>query len=685
VTRFTATATRPPRWALSTETRRADAIALPLTWHEDPDTFGVAVIATLLRYGHEGSLAVMRADGVRCLTMPERPDVTLQDLRDVLRTARPADQCSAAVGIDLAPGPDGRPGDVMIGFRWRDDGSALHAVAGALNVDVAAQLVGVLGYVLGQVIQDDGSTRVDDLRLLDPHAESMVLAAGGHPVGERPTESITRRFARIARRFPDRVALSDEDRTMTYRELDEISARVASGLLSRGVSSRQRIGLCTGRDVSAVVGALGILRAGGTYVPLDPNYPRQRLDFITEDADLSLVVRAEAAVSSERECSLTELAAAEPATLPDVAAGQDAYVIYTSGSTGRPKGVVVPHRNVVTLITACQEIFELDENDVWTLFHSTCFDFSVWEIWGPLLTGGHVTVPSFWTTRAPDEFYDFVRDHRVTVLSQTPSAFTTFRAEDERRADDLAVRLVVLGGEPLDVSPLESWLRLRPPESCRLVNMFGITESTVHVTHHLITPEEVRVHSQAVGRPLPGWSLSIRDARGRVQPFGVAGEIVVGGLALADRYLRREKLTSERFPVDDVTGARVYRSGDVGLLRPDGVLVHLGRLDDQVKVRGYRIELGEVRAALASLPSVSAAAVVYGDEPPIGARIDGFVVASEDQSAGELRRRLSEMLPGYMVPTTITIVDEIPLNQSGKVDKVALLRMRDAKLKSPLD
>lgn len=666
-----------PRWTLSGQTRRAHAVSLPVAWHRDPQTFALAVAATLLRYGHAGSVPVLDAGGARAMVLPDGPGVTLGQLRDALRTAEPEDPGAAAVAIDLGTGSDGPVPGAAIGLRWRPGGCALHSVEGALDLDVAAQLAGVVGHVLAQVAGAGPDTAVDELVLLDIATESTVLAVGGSPVSERPAESIPRRFAAIARRFPDRPALSDEERTLTYRELDEVSARVAAGLLRRGVTPQQRIGLCTGRDASAVIGALGILRAGGTYVPLDPNYPRQRLDFVIDDADLSLVVGTGPAEAG-RDADLAELATSEPAELPDVAADQDAYVIYTSGSTGRPKGVVVPHRNVGVLIDACRETFALDERDVWTLFHSVCFDFSVWEIWGALLTGGHVVVPSFWTTRAPDEFYEFVRGRGVTVLSQTPSAFTTFRAQDERRAERLAVRLVVLGGEPLDVSPLESWLRRHPPHACRLVNMFGITETTVHVTHQLVTAEDVRRRSQAVGRPLPGWSLSIRDERGRVQPFGVAGEIVVGGLCLADRYLGRPELTEQRFPLDERTGARVYRSGDVGLLRPDGVLVHLGRLDDQVKVRGYRIELGEVRAALAALPSVSAAAVVYGNEPPFGARIDGFVVADGSHPAGELRRRLAEVLPGYMVPTTVTIVEEIPRNQSGKVDKDALLAVRDA-------
>lgn len=351
-------------------------------------------------------------------------------------------------------------------------------------------------------------------------------------------------------------------------------------------------------------------------------------------------------------------------------------MIYTSGSTGRPKGVVVPHCNVCALIDATQSDFGYGSEDTWTLFHSTAFDFSVWEIWACLGSGGRLVVVPFWVTRSPDDFRQLLESERVTVLSQTPSAFAQLLEAECRRgeASVLALRLVVFGGEQLDCRMLARWFDRYPESVCRLVNMFGITETTVHVTAETLTRAHVLSQSRAVGPAIPGWSLYVLDEAQRLTPPGVIGEIFVAGEGVAREYWGRADLTAQRFIEDPFNGGRMYRSGDRGRLRPDGRLEHLGRLDSQVKIRGFRIELDEIRAVLLNCLGVQSAAVVVHRADPddaASARLDAYVVMSEG-SAIDVRQHAARTLPSYMTPATYTVLPALPLTSNGKLDSKRL-------------
>ncbi|PNE33122.1 non-ribosomal peptide synthetase [Streptomyces eurocidicus] len=487
-------------------------------------------------------------------------------------------------------------------------------------------------------------------------------------------------FARQARRAPDRPAVTCGDRTISYGELDLGSARLAAALAERGVRPGDRVGVCLERGVDLVVALLAVLRAGAAYVPLDPDYPPERLAFVAEDTGLSV------AVTGEPFPGLTSVPVTATATAPGgsplpPAPDAIAYVIHTSGSTGRPKGVLVPHRNVAALLAATTEEFGLGEEDVWTFFHSFAFDFSVWEIWGCLLTGGRLVVVPHWTARDPQAFHALLAAERVTVLNQTPSAFTPLTRAAGFGAGGLAVRLLVFGGEPLDARTLIPWFERHP--RTRVENMYGITETTVHCTRRTLTPRDAREGVRSVGRALPGWELYVLDEHGRETAPGVPGEIHVGGAGVADGYLDRPDLTSLRFVPDHLTGGggRLYRSGDRGRWRDDGELEHLGRLDDQVKIRGHRIELGEIRAALAEQPDVrAAAAVVRATADPADARVDAYVVTARPDAVTGLREALAHRLPAYLVPATITAVDAFPLTPNGKVDtgRLPAPRVREA-------
>ncbi|MFF4054415.1 amino acid adenylation domain-containing protein [Streptomyces sp. NPDC001668] len=568
------------------------------------------------------------------------------------------------------------------GWRLRCD-----HLAGHVCTEIAAQFTRHLVRV-HQHILDSPRTAVDDIDLLDD-AERDRVAALGRPTRPPVTVPMTvpEAFAQIAALTPDRVAVTESGAGLTYRELDERSAGMAHGLRTRGVAAGDRVGVCLERSAELVVTLLAVLRAGATYVPVDPAYPADRIAHTARDAGVGVMITRLSEFPEIKGCrpltpdelletaaesaeSLVPRAAVTPDTpdTPDAAA----YVIYTSGSTGRPKGVEVPHRNVIALIDATRDEYRFGADDVWTWFHSSAFDFSVWEIWGCLLTGGRLVVVPYFVSREPDRFRDLLVSEKVTVLSQTPSAFAQLLDTDHSQ---VAVRLIVFGGEPLDARMLLPWFDRHPESVCRPVNMFGITETTVHVTQQTLTRRLALTATRSVGRALPGWHLYVTDPDGRLLPPGIAGEICVGGAGVALGYLGRQDLTAHRFVPDPFTDGTMYRSGDLGRLRPDGRLEHLGRIDNQVKIRGFRIELDEIRSVLLEDPDVRSAAVTVRREDPTDAataRIDAYVTLSSGGDPAAVRKRASGILPDYMLPATVTPLPTLPLTANGKLDTARL-------------
>ncbi|MGW7435561.1 non-ribosomal peptide synthetase [Streptomyces sp. NPDC054849] len=535
-----------------------------------------------------------------------------------------------------------------------------------------------------------------DIDPLDQEERERLTAMGaGGTLPPHPPVRVEELFTARATDCPDDIALVYENEQTTYGRLLHRARQLAAGLLAQGARPGDHIGVCLERSTDLVVTLLAVLLADGVYVPMDPAYPTARLADTARDAGLRLLVTELTEIPGADgirllpPAALTEAGASAPAP-PAPGRGPDeaAYIIYTSGSTGRPKGVVVPHRNVIALLEATRTDFALGPHDVWSLFHSSAFDFSVWEIWGALLTGARLVVVPYWVSRSPDEFHALLVKEGITVLSQTPSAFGQLVEADLRQDDQLPVRLMVFGGEPLDTAPLSGWFDRYPESRCRLVNMFGITETTVHVTAETIRRRHALAGSRSVGRALPGWQVYVLDPRGRPLPYGAPGEIHVAGAGVATAYWNRPELTEQRFVTDPFRGGRMYRSGDLGRLRPDGSLEHLGRLDSQVKVRGFRIELDEIRAVLLDDPSVRFAAVVLGGGGPGGdaaeVRIDAYVVPVEGAEADplDIRRRAARILPEFMVPAGVTVLASLPLTVNGKVDVASLPAPEAARLRN---
>jgi amino acid adenylation domain-containing protein len=445
------------------------------------------------------------------------------------------------------------------------------------------------------------------------------------------------------------------------------------------------VAVCQERSVDLIVSLLGILKAGGAYVPIEPSNPPERIRFVLEDARTPLVLTQRSVQSKLAGTAARVLVvdAMEPPPgedsnlggLPNEgAASADAlaYVIYTSGSTGRPKGCLITHRNVVRLFEATWDWFRFDERDVWSMFHSVAFDFSVWEIWGALVYGGRVVVIPYDVSRAPETFVELCAAEGVTVLNQTPSAFRQFvSAEGRRGSPTLALRLVIFGGEALELEGLRPWFERHGDAHPRLVNMYGITETTVHVTYRPLRAADLDTTAASViGRPIPDLQVYLLDPAGQPVPIGVPGEIHVGGAGVAVGYLDRPELTAERFVANPFGAGRLYRSGDLARYLTGGDLDYLGRIDQQVKIRGFRIETGEIEAVLRRTGLVSDVAVVPYHAPDGENLLAAYVVT--DAAAADLREALRGAVPEYMVPTRFLRLDAIPMTVNGKVDRRAL-------------
>lgn len=539
---------------------------------------------------------------------------------------------------------------------------------------------------LGGFLSDEALDRpVDDIMMLT-ESDRALLESLPEPVGPTPNaeRTIGELFRAVAQRHPERGAVTDgSGATVTYRELDARSDAVARALEARGIGAGDLVGIATARDVTLIAAILGVLKSGAAYLPLDTTNPEDRLAFIVSDAQPACVITDGHAgdwLGSVDEVTLDELVDSAPTGRTPIGprdARSGAYVIYTSGSTGRPKGVSVTHRNVTTLLDAAGQDFDFTPDDVWTVFHSYAFDFSVWEMFGPLLTGGRAVIVPRSVARAPEDFLALLEREHVTVASLTPSAFYLLTDARRRASVRLALRYIVFGGEELRFDEVSRWYDAFGDDIC-LVNMYGITETTVHVTFRPLDPELVRGHSGSmIGRPLSSLALRVLDRRLRPVPEHAVGEIYVTGDQLAQGYRGRPGLTATRFVADpDGSGRRLYRTGDLGRRMGDDV-EYLGRADDQVQLRGFRIELGEVETALRSVDGVNAAAAVVVDgaeTPGTGAKLVGYV-SLEDGSALDavaVREGVRNRVPPYMVPDVVMLIDSLPLTANGKLDRRAL-------------
>ncbi|MFH9347863.1 non-ribosomal peptide synthase/polyketide synthase [Kitasatospora sp. NPDC017646] len=531
----------------------------------------------------------------------------------------------------------------------------------------------------------DPGRRIGRVDVLSADELGALLPADKGWTEEAPESSLTALFERQVRADPAAVALTDREVTLTYGELNARANRLAHALTDRGIGPEHLVALALPRSAELVVAVLAVLKAGAAYVPVDPAYPAARIAYLLHDTRPALLVTTSRTgdLPGADGVSRLLLDTADLDGLPDtdpgtaVDPGHAAYVIHTSGSTGEPKGVVVPHGNVVRLFDTTRELFGFTADDVWTLFHSYAFDFSVWELWGALLHGGRLVVVDHDTSRTPGRFLELLARERVTVLNQTPSAFYQLMQADAEAPEtgrELALRTVVFGGEALEHARLASWYRRHPEDAPRLVNMYGITETTVHVTHAALGASDTAAGQ--IGTALADLRTYVLDGGLRPVAPGVPGELYVAGPGLARGYLNRPGLTAGRFVADPFgpPGSRMYRSGDVVRRAEDGSLRYVGRADQQVKVRGFRIELGEIEAALAAHTGVAQIAVLARQDRADDTRLVAYLVpaAGAAPSTADLRGHLADRLPEHMVPSAFVQLDALPLTANGKLDQRAL-------------
>ncbi len=489
---------------------------------------------------------------------------------------------------------------------------------------------------------------------------------------------------------PEAIAISFGKSTLSYRELDQKSNQLGRYLRRHGVISGTMVPICLEPSINMIVCVIGILKAGGAYVPLNPDYPQDRISTILEEIQPQIII-SESKITDRISAHLVKtllvdqqwdmVSGEETKVLNSIIKPDDtAYIIYTSGSTGKPKGVMVSHYNVVRLFKATEDWYHFGKEDVWTLFHSFAFDFSVWEIFGALIYGGRLVVVPYLITRSPDDFYKLLNEEKVTVLNQTPSAFRQLIRVDQKLYEmyKLSLRYIIFGGEALELKTLEPWLERHGDKMPQLVNMYGITETTVHVTYRPITLEDVKKGSGSViGVPIPDLQVYLLDKNKNIVPNGCCGEIYVGGAGVTKGYFKRDDLTKQVFQEDSVSqidGRRIYRSGDLARYLQNGDIEYLGRIDHQVKIRGFRIELGDIEAKILAFPDVSEVVVIVREDIPDDKRLTAYIVMMGNAflDTGKLRTFLKERIPEYMVPAAFVKMFSIPMTSNGKVDRKLL-------------
>ncbi len=533
-------------------------------------------------------------------------------------------------------------------------------------------------------IAKDPTARIDQINILTEEELKLFQSKCQTPsMGQVISKTLIDKFEEVVSKFENHTAVCYQDSQLTYLELNHKANKWANYLLKKGVKSGDLVGICMERSLDLIPGVLGILKTGAAYLPIDLSYPAERLSFMVEDAGASIILTQPHLVdrippSGAQALTLEDIPHNTQETNPGLPleALNLAYVIYTSGSTGKPKGVKITHYNVLRLFESTDHWFSFDHKDVWTLFHSYAFDFSVWEIWGALLYGGKLVVVPQLITRAPDKFYDLLETERVTILNQTPSAFyQLIKAEESKSShQNLALRKVIFGGEALEIKQLRPWFERHDDQTPQLINMYGITETTVHVTYRPISKKDLESGS-VIGKPIPDLKIYILDQNLQPVPLGVPGEMFVAGAGLAKGYLGRPELNASRF-IENPHNPRelLYRTGDLARFIEDDDIEYLGRIDHQVKIRGFRIELGEIESILLEQPGVREAVVLVREDHPGDKRLVAYLLTTGDHDIDRenLRKGLLKKLPEYMVPASYMVMEEFPLTANGKLNRKAL-------------
>ncbi len=567
--------------------------------------------------------------------------------------------------------------------------------------------------IVSAVISDKNSL-ISDIEIMSKEEKYCILHEFNNTSADYPqNKTIHRLFEDQVEQRQDYVALigqsvsaGEERFQITYKELDEKSNQLAHCLRIKNMDPDAIVAVMIDRSIEMIICLLGILKAGGSYLPIDPDYPSERIDFMLKDSESKIMTTTRTCITANNEKMISDwqykknleiifldlpeffsFPPSLPAHFSPPQPSHLAYIIYTSGTTGQPKGTLIEHRNVVRLLFNSKFQFNFSNIDTWTMFHSFCFDFSVWEMYGALLYGGKLVVISQMVTRDPKRYLEILKKDRITVLNQTPSAFYNLANEELNNSDTdrkfdtskLDLKYIIFGGEALKPLKLEKWKEKYP--DIKLINMFGITETTVHVTYKEIGINEIEYNISNIGKPIPTLTTYVLDKYSKPVPVGVAGELYVGGDGLGRGYLNRTELTKEKFVTNVFKqGDRLYKSGDLARFLENGDMEYLGRIDHQIKIRGFRIELGEIENQLLKKEEIKGAVVVVRNDETGANFLCAYIVPHAhlfpqsrlDFKPSALREYLSKFLPDYMIPAYFTLLEKIPLTANSKIDTKAL-------------
>jgi len=529
-------------------------------------------------------------------------------------------------------------------------------------------------------ITENPDQKLKDIKMLSREEERHLLYDFNRTESEYPKDKMTHEiFEQQALLFPDNIALEFEDKFMTYKELNEKSNQFARVLRDKGIRANGIVAILLDRSLEMLISIMGILKAGGTYLPIGLEFPEDRKKYMLEDSGTSILISTRDNASNLDfkgeiiDVSDENLLKQDKENIDNINALDDvAYIIYTSGSTGKPKGVMVTHRNLIRLLKNDHFAFNFTDKDVWTMFHSYTFDFSVWEMYGALLFGGKLIIVPKKVAQNPQEFLKLLGERKVTVLNQTPGAFYNLIDQEAKISEKtLGIRYIVFGGEALNPIMLKEFHNKYP--ETKLINMYGITETTVHVTFKEITQYEIDNNVSNIGVPIPTLTTYVMDRNQTLVPVGVAGELCVGGDGVAKGYLNRPELTSTRFIKNPYKPKEIiYRAGDLAKRLPNGEMVYLGRIDFQVKIRGFRIELGEIENRLLKHPDIEKVIVLAKQDSQGTSFLCAYFTSKQELNVIELREFLAKKLPDYMIPSYFIHLKEMPLTANGKVDRKAL-------------
>lgn len=532
---------------------------------------------------------------------------------------------------------------------------------------------------------------IREINFLDSEEQEMLNV--GQPVIYEKKDLIFQRFERQVELTPEAIAVEDGQRSITYSDMNKKANQLARFMRNKGIREETKVLIMLDRTIDLTIAILAVLKAGGTYIPIDSEQPPSRTKYIIQDSNCQYMLTSSSLLKKndidqkiepiclDIEYEQWSQEEVDNLSLITMSADQAAYMIYTSGSTGKPKGVLNTHYNVTRLLDSTQKHVQFNSEDIWTLFHSIAFDFSVWEMWGSLLNGGRLLIVPDDLRRNPKEYYRFISEKKVTVLNQTPSAFKELVQHVRRDSYPLSLKYVIFGGEALDYQDLSTWFDCYG-ERTKMINMYGITETTVHVTfREVIKLDVVEGRGSLIGKPLDDLNVYILNEDLLPTPIGVPGEIYVSGAGLARGYYNRPSLTAERYIPNPFStdGQRLYRTGDLARRMPNGDIEYLGRLDDQVKIKGHRIELGEIQAVIKEDPTVDHCVILVGKNQRGENELAAFVKfrkkSPSEEQLREFRNRLTNRLPRYMYPAHIVAVDSFPVNANGKVNKEQLLAL----------